>query len=76
MSQPVTATLAVHCWAITATGCDEFGMTAVCRSGLTRHEYMRETSLCNLTPPQLPVGRSTGLAGGPKNINTYCTESR
>jgi len=33
-------------------------MKAVCRSGLTRHEYMRETdALCNLTP--LPVRRST-----------------
>ena len=67
--QPVSATWAVHCWAITATACDEPGMTAVCRSGLTRHQYMRETGvLCDLTPLQLPVRRSTSQ--GP---NHSCT---
>ena len=41
-AQPVRATRAVHCWAITATACDESGTTAVCRSSLTRQEYMKD----------------------------------
>jgi len=46
---------------------DEFGMTAVCRSGLASHEYMRKTgALCNLTPSQLPIHRSTSQ-GPPPN---------
>jgi len=65
---PVSATRAVHCCSITATACHEFGMTVVCRSGLTRHEYMRETgALCNLTLPQLPVGRSTSQGPTPNH---------
>ena len=52
----------------TATACDEPGMTAVCRSGLTRHEYMREMgALCNLTPPQPPVRHSTSQVPPPNH---------
>jgi len=59
--------LFIVCSAITATACDEPGMTAVCWVWQDTGDYMRETgALCNLTPLQLPVRCSTSQ-GPPPN---------
>jgi len=63
------ATRAVHCWAITATWGDEFGTTAVCRSGLTRDTctWDRRALLFDTVTASRPSPHSTSQ-GPPPNL--------
>ena len=72
--------LFIVCWAITATGCDDWWVWD--DSGLSVgsdkkrvHERDGRGTLCNLTPPQLPVHRCTSRGRRPTNIHALSASS-